>query len=49
MTILESHTPLVEPLNIDEAFLDATGTDHLFGDGRACVAAFAIGCVRILD
>ncbi len=35
MTILESHTPLVEPLSIDEAFLDATGTDRLFGDGRA--------------
>ncbi len=35
MRIFESYTPLVQPLSIDEAFLDVTGTLHLFGDGPA--------------
>ncbi|MBC8107797.1 MAG: DNA polymerase IV, partial [Anaerolineae bacterium] len=30
-TILENYTPLVEPLSIDEAFLDITGSLKLFG------------------
>jgi len=29
--IFESYTPLVEPLSIDEAFMDVTGSMHLFG------------------
>jgi len=32
MTILETFTPLVQPLSIDEAFLDVTGSLKLFGD-----------------
>ena len=33
MRIFESYTPLVQPLSIDEAFLDVSGTLHLFGSG----------------
>jgi DNA polymerase-4 len=31
MSILESFSPVVEQVSIDEAFLDMTGTDRLFG------------------
>lgn len=36
--VFESFTPVVEPLSLDEAFLDVTGSLALFGDG-ATVAA----------
>ena len=35
MTILRRFTPLVEPISIDEAFLDVTASRALFGDGPA--------------
>ena len=33
MSILEEATPLLQPLSIDEAFLDVTGSQRLLGDG----------------
>jgi DNA polymerase-4 len=45
MGILESVTPLVEQLSIDEAFLDVSGARRLLGTG-AEVAAYVRGQVR---
>lgn len=34
MTIFRGFSPLVEPLSLDEAFLDMTGSEGIFGDPR---------------
>ena len=39
MGILADFTPLVEPVSIDEAFLDVTGTEGLHGDGATVARA----------
>ena len=35
MQVLRRYTPAVEPISIDEAFLDVTGSAALFGDGES--------------
>jgi DNA polymerase-4 len=34
MRCLEAFSPLVEQVSVDEAFVDLTGTEHLFGPPR---------------
>jgi DNA polymerase-4 len=43
--LLERHSPLVEGLSLDEAFLDVTGEERLLGDGPG-IARRIKGCVR---
>ncbi len=39
MEILHHFTDLVEPVSIDEAFLDVSGSSRLFGDGKSIARA----------
>jgi len=44
--IFERYTPLIEPLSIDEAFLDVTGARKLFGTGREIAMKIKTGIRR---
>ncbi len=44
--ILDSYTPLVQPLSIDEAFLDVTGSTQLHGAPRRIAASIRQRIVR---
>ncbi|MDP8998599.1 MAG: DNA polymerase IV [Myxococcota bacterium] len=46
--IFRRYTPLVEPLSLDEAFLDVTASRALFGDGEAIARAIKGDVLREL-
>jgi DNA polymerase IV len=49
MAILRRFTPLVEPVSIDEAFLDVTASRELFGDGPTIARAIKDAVRRELE
>lgn len=44
--VFHRYTPLVEPLSLDEAFLDVTGSALLFGDGEAIAGSIKADVLR---
>jgi DNA polymerase-4 len=47
--IFRRFTPLVEPLSLDEAFLDVTGSQALFGDGETIAKAIKLAVKQELQ
>ena len=44
--VFRRYTPLVEPLSLDEAFLDVTGSSQLFGDGETIARSIKADVLR---
>lgn len=49
MTIFDDYTPVKEQVSIDEAFLDMTGTEHLFGQPEEAAQAIQQRILKDLD
>lgn len=49
MAIFDDYTPLKQQASIDEAYLDMTGTEHLFGDYMSCANSIQQRILRELD
>jgi DNA polymerase-4 len=47
--VLDRYSPAVEGLSLDEAFLDVTGEERLFGDGQAIARSIKADVRRELD
>lgn len=49
MAVLDTYSPLVEPLSLDEAFLDMTGTEGLFGPPLEAAASIKRDIFEVTD
>ncbi|MCB0280764.1 MAG: DNA polymerase IV, partial [Calditrichaeota bacterium] len=49
MEIMQSFSPLIEPLSLDEAFLDISGSQELFGDGQEIARKLQIAVYQKLN
>ena len=49
MDVLDSYSPLVEPLSLDEAFLDMSGTEGLFGPPEEAAQSIKDDILHVTD
>src|SRR5450759_4246448 len=49
MTVLEEFTPLVEPLSLDEAFLDVSGALRTWGDAITIAKELKLSLIHISE
>jgi len=45
MSLLKDFSPCVEPVSIDEAYVDIIGCEKLFGENLECVAVMGLGFI----